>query len=423
MTDNELPVLDELERRLVARCYPTGRSRGRQRHWLGWSFRSLVSGGVLVFGPLIAILIAVGGLVLVAHRGPVAGSAGGMGSKSQLIDEYAVLRRAQTQRDRTLAGPLPDWLSRPARRVTNPGFHRTGKPEGSAHVTTIPSVVLYADVPALTRVVVRDGVRVSLFVLRSRSNPAYHAQRSERIAGYALLARVGSGRKTMTALGPMSGINAALPTPDGHVVSVVPDQVARVRWVWPRQFDPATFTFVPALTRTAPVLDNVAIARAHRAVPPQTTIWYAAGGQVIARLINPNEINDGGAEYMPADRSRPGPETSLSRRAERNPATPNPVVVAPPEGSRATGYNVYFHALLNGHGYEMRLTGPRPGCAGEYAKQRLIVGPAQPLLRGNLIQTIMNVVPCTGVYHLSVAVIGAHNHAYRPFGSATFTVH
>lgn len=418
MMHDELPVLDELERRLVAGCYP-GRSRRLTHNRLASAFQSLVPGGLLVFGSLIAVLIAVGALILVVHRGPVAGSVSGIGSKSQLIDEYAVLRRAQTRRDRTLAGPLPDWLSRTSGRLVT-------EPRSSArHVTTIPSPVLRSDVAALTRVVVLDGLRISLFVVHSRPNPDYHAQRSTQTPAYVLFARMRSGGHTVTALGPMTGINSALPTPDGHVVSIVPDKVARVQWVWPRQFDPATFTYVPALTLTAPVLDNVAIARSHRTIPPQTSTWYAADGQIITRLTDPNETFDaGGAEYIPRARSKPGPETPLSRRAERNPATPNPVVVAPPVGSRATFYQVYFHALLNGHAYEMRLIGPRPGCTGPFApKQRLHFGLGQSLLRGNLMQTGVDRLPCTGEYHISIAVIGAHQHTYPPFGTATFTVH
>jgi hypothetical protein len=417
MMRDELPVLDELERRLVAGCYAAGHSSRRPHLRLGSAARGLVPGGALVFGSLIAVVIAVGALILVVHRQPVTGSATGLGSKSQLINQYAVLRRAQTQRDRTLAGPPPQFRIT-GRLVTEP------RSPAHRHVTPTHAPALYSDVAALTRVVLRDGVRVSLFVLRSRPNPAYHAQRGEQTPGYVLFARMRSGGHTVTALGPMTGINSALPTPDGHVVSIVPDKVARVQWVWPRQFDPATFTYVPAVTLTAPVLDNVAIARSHRTVPPQTTTWYAAGGQIITRLTDPNETFDaGGAEYIPRARSKPGPETPLSRRAERNPATPNPVVVAPPVGSRATFYQVYFHALLNGHAYEMRLIGPRPGCTGPFApKQRLHFGLGQPLLRGNLIQTAVDRLPCNGEYHLSIAVIGAHRHTYPPFGTATFTV-
>ena len=66
-------------------------------------------------------------------------------------------------------------------------------------------------------------------------------------------------------------------------------------------------------------------------------------------------IHYGNAPHGSAKITHPTPKpaapTALSRRAERDPATPNPVTVTPHAGGRHTVFVLSFRALLNGGGY------------------------------------------------------------------------
>jgi hypothetical protein len=68
---------------------------------------------------------------------------------------------------------------------------------------------------------------------------------------------------------------------------------------------------------SVPVHDDVAAVQIDRqAGLPAPMIWYAADGEVIKRLNNPAGAN----RVVPTP--QPGPETSLTRAAERDPSIP-----------------------------------------------------------------------------------------------------
>jgi hypothetical protein len=70
------------------------------------------------------------------------------------------------------------------------------------------------------------------------------------------------------------------------------------------------------------------------------------------RVGRAGETNPGATRTVMSGRApASGPETPLSRRAERNPATPNPVNVTPRVGGSHTAFKLTFKALLNGGGY------------------------------------------------------------------------
>ena len=345
-------------------------------------------------------------------------------SLDQLVGEYAVLRRLQTAADRVNPGRLNGFLQ------------ASGSAPGVGVLATETAI------PSLTRVVTSDGVTVALFVARvtperavlrnnkvARSLESSAAARSldQSVRGYELWARIageGSGLH-LVGLGPGTSAlvtgSSEFQAPNGRGVDVVPDDVARVSWDRPRLFDAATLGYHPAFTAQARAHNNLVVAPVANPWPPTTAVWYAASGQVIARIHNPDAE---GAQYG-IGLSRPGHESPLSREAERDPATPNRVVVVPQTGTLDTTFRVVFHVLLNGRRYGQHITGgPHAGCITPppYARSGSLTGPSTNL-RGDTFQGILrHQVSCPGTYHISVYVYGKGNQAYRPFGSASFTV-
>jgi hypothetical protein len=148
-------------------------------------------------------------------------------------------------------------------------------------------------VPSLTRVIHRDGVRVILFVVRitvahPRAAPALAAQ-----AGYSLWARVpgitrlhflADERPVENPSGRVNVPTYALLRLGDTLVSVVPDDVALVRWTWPQELDPSTPRYAPTVTVQATPGDNLAVAKAPRTGTPPVMGWYAADGKRVRTI-------------------------------------------------------------------------------------------------------------------------------------------
>jgi hypothetical protein len=429
--NQRLRILQELGEELERRVMPTDRAEGgaglRSRARVALA-RVRFGGAAAAVAVSIAIAVAVGAIVLLGHPRHASPGLTGSVSERQLVAQYAVLRRPQTAADRAAGlGPLAR-LNRPGRSESY-----TQSPSGkitNRQTTIVQRPAHYAEIPMLTRVIARDGATVTLFVVRATPNPAFHRPvpraAEYSLHGYFLLASVPGPRSRLGLVAPLPSRQPATPTAlralSDKVVSVVPDGVARVRWTWPRQFNPDTFRYEPSLTVEATARDNVAIATAARMryIAPLTATWYATDGTVIRSITNPSNSQQLGTSQL----AKPAPQTPLSRRAQRNPATPNPVVIVPQSGTISTDFNFYFRALLNDAAYGEHVTGgPHPGCATRYAGGINRAAPGNPFLRGETIQDILNAaVRCPGTYRVSVFVVGPHNHRYPPFGSATFTV-
>jgi hypothetical protein len=207
-------------------------------------------------------------------------------------------------------------------------------------------------------------------------------------------------------------------------IALVPDGVAKVEFVFPRQPDGNQYggpVYRHVLKVTVPVHDNIAAVQVDReCCSGQASVWYDAAGHVIRTLGNPAAAGRVVATPIP------GPETPLSRAAERDPSTPNPVWVTPGVGGPHTKFHIHFHVLLNGADYSYRFTGTRcrrftfPGGTGD-----------PNALRGSLwsdgVGAVQGQALCPGTYHVSVSVMGflrssGPRYPRRPFGSATFTV-
>jgi hypothetical protein len=124
----------------------------------------------------------------------------------------------------------------------------------------------------------------------------------------------------------------------------------------------------------------------------------------------------------------PGPETPLSRAAERDPSTPNRVWVTPSTGGPDTTFVLHFRVLLNDADYNYQLSGTH--CPAITANGG--GGGGSTDLRGRIWSDGLDAVAgqtwCRGTYHLSATVMdlgryGMLEYPAKPFGTATFTVH
>jgi hypothetical protein len=475
-----MTIFPEFEQQLVElaeRASGTGPRRRRQSS-ARRIFRRLP--GILAAASAVVVSVAIALVAVLflrpAHHGP---SVSTRASEASLLAQYSVLRRAQTPADRAEAGSPPSL---------NHGmsFGASGGQRGGGTLyyrVRITGLARYQNVPGLTRVVEVDGVSVALFVEHltpsdtlpkatvTGNDPkgAARAVTRQRLlmrqrlansrAGYSLWARVTrSGRAQLIAPGPsvsagrgrfapqvdaLWGVSSAsLTGPGGRIVAIEPDGVARVSWSWPREFDSHALSYDPKVTIAAGVHDNVAVAVAParfasvEQIDPETVVRYAADGSVLARLTSPS---NSAHVYLTStwDGQVPGPETVLSRRAERDPATPNRVVLVPSvvtlkSVTLGPGPQLFFNVLLNHRNYFLRLTGgPRSGCiagnpqdpSGPGYGEVLHPG-AEPTVRGDtyLAGGPLGVIRCPGTYGFSVSVVGPHSQPYSPFGSATFTV-
>lgn len=482
-----MTILPDFERQLVdlaARTYGANNHR-RERSSLSRTIRALPGVILPAFAVAVSVAIALAAVLFLrpAHPHPAGNAAGS--TEASLLAQYAVLRRPQTAADRTEAGQAPRLGG-----TSNFGGGQGSSPgvetlHYSVHVTGLGRLV---DLPALTRVVSVGGVRVSLFVEHgvpshtlpkatvTGNDPKDAAslvtpqalrslQRQSNAgagAGYYLIARVGrtgrirviarsgtsltrarANRFAARAAGLRGVDSASLSGPHGTIVAVVPDGAARVAWGWPRAFDSQTLTYLPPTMISAPVQHNVAVAAAParfakgEKLGPETVIRYAADGSVLARFT---DQSNSASVYQNTTYSSgvPGPATAQSRRAQRDPATPNRIVIVPNTVTLRSvefgpGPQFFFKALLNHRLYFMRVTGgPRPGCTKSNSK--LSDGTsngadlrtfAQPTVRGDTFSgSPFGAVhlSCRGVYRLSVSVLNSDYKPYPPFGSATFSV-
>jgi hypothetical protein len=128
---------------------------------------------------------------------------------------------------------------------------------------------------------------------------------------------------------------------------------------------------------------------------------------------------------------RPTPATALSRRAERDPATPNPVTITPRTGGPHTTFTLTFRALLNGGGYSYLIrAGGATAC--QRAAERATGGDGvavggPPIVRGQSITKTLKPPPrglCPGRYRVYVAYSNpeAQHLQNFPFATVTFLV-
>lgn len=422
----------ELERELV---------RAARRLGAGEETESLPGAGrasnrsrgavALLLSTAAVIAIVLGAVVaLGGHRSAPAPrptpSAASAASLRQLVDILGVLRRPQTAADRS-----PSLLSQFARGLR---LALVGTPDAALMryaMTTPWGERLYVvpmnppsarQIESFARRV--PGARAQL-VQMARRRPetlmVLNSDGSAGGAGDAATIEQGQGIGTEGAGRSFAGGSTAT-----RITVVVPDGVAKVTFVFPRQPEPGqpgAPIYTHSLSVVAPVHDNVVAVQVDREVMAAAfpMIWYGPRGQVVKR------IGDLGAANVVTPPPKPGPETALSRAAERNPSTPNRVWVTPSVGSPHTLFMVHFEVLLNDADYRYQLSGtkcPAVTVAGGD-------GGGANDLRGRIWSDVVDAVGgqtwCPGTYHLSATVMdrgryGELKHPASPFGTATFTV-
>lgn len=394
----------------------------RRRRWPAAGLRALP----LALGIAVAVAIAV--LALTALRHPAtshapAPTATQVHGRQALIDILGVLRRPQTDADRDS-------------RILTENLRSLAQGAGALAVTP--------DYPLIRRATTTPwGSPVFLVPVKPLPVHAIHAPPGS--TGYAPLQRQmgerlmevdrsgSGGDQTASAieaghfLGTMgAGRSFAGGSTGTRLILVVPDGVAKVAFVFPRQADrndAGAPVYRQSLTAVAPVHGNVAAVQVPRACCGSNLpmIWYAPDGHVVKRLGNFADVN----RVHPTP--KPGPETPRSRAAERDPSTPNPVWVTPAVGGPHAAFTVHFRLLLSDADYHFSFSGTRCPQITFADGQG---GPTE--LRGDLFSAILDAVHgqtwCPGTYHVSVTVMdlgrrGNLKHPARPFGSATFTVH
>lgn len=183
-----------------------------------------------------------------------------------------------------------------------------------------------------------------------------------------------------------------------RLFELVPDGIAKVTWVLPRQPGGSQYgypTYPRVRLLSAPVRGNIAAAETGRELGSREVMrWYAA---------------------------------------ERDPSTPNQISVTPALGGPHTRFVLHFRVLLNNAAYRFRVRGTR--CPGDAFAH----GYSQPTgprgnLRGDRLSAPLIAFPhrtlCLDTYRVSASVAGmepigdkeGRNINAKPFGSATFTV-
>ena len=402
-----------------------------------WSLGAVVAAAIAGS----SVLLALGAVILLGgHARPTPVPAAAAASRRQLIDILGVLRRPQTAADRnpTLLREL--GRSGPALALLGgtpdmPLIRLAGVTPWGQKVFVVPLK------PPTAQPVARTLRRFPRFP-RSLA----HLMLSHRPAGETVELFAGGGDSPETAAqveasgtALLEGAPGGAPKRDPGLqapvrgVVLVPDGVAKIAILLPRQQIPGDPPYAHPLTVDVPIHDNVGWFEVNRyidAVGFEHMIWYGPSGVVVKRIGYPADLN------RVLEPPKPSPATARSRRAERDPSTPNPVRAVPSSGGPHTTFAIEFRLLLNGGAYQFLFSGPGgAGCRGHTpSRGGGGVGGGPDDIRGQVFSEPFgpsNGAPtetawCPGTYHVKVSafdVPGPHlGRMYPPFGTATFTV-
>lgn len=393
----------------------------------GYSRRRRMPGGALVLTATTVLAIAIAAVFVVSLRHtPTRHSAADrrVPGRQALIDELAPLRRPQTAADRAFV----HWLERrggtfgPVGRIDSSLVRYLGSTPWGERMFLVPTLP-----PTRQQILRFYGARPN-GTRSARTDVPFEEWKDERVG----LASHGGGAGLATAadlrlhgIGMSEGAGRAFAggSTETRQVLVVPDGVAKVTFLFARQpfadqYGAPVYHVVKRVT--VPVKNNLVAVQIDRQAGSPAEIWYAANGTVVRRFGNfaaLEKVRSG---------PRPGPETALSRAAEKNPSTPNTVWVTPAHGGPRTNFTVHFRVLLNGADYQYRVTGTTcPGFtfAGGSGKPDVVRGE----LWSDGIRAVRGQTLCPGTYHVAVSVMdrgrfGGYRRRPQPFGAAAFSV-
>ncbi|MGP0047969.1 MAG: hypothetical protein ACLPZR_03840 [Solirubrobacteraceae bacterium] len=377
---------------------------------------------------VLAIAIAATAVLTLTHRSEQPSgrtSSAVPAAAKQLVSELAVLRRPQTAAD--LNSPA---LQRFLRNDRIPIRALRGTPIRSlirlAAITPFGKVFLIPFLPPTKTAIAKLPAPL-------RRLAAYQIAHQGHLATLGLLAAGGASGGFTPASLETEGAGISGGSSPTEVVLVIPDGVVKITVLLPRQRIPGERLYKHSLSITVAVHDNIAAFQVDRyadAVGTENMIWYGPTGNVVRRIGNTRNLN----RVIPGP--KPSPPTELSRRAQRNPATPNPVFVTPAAGGPHTTFTITFRLLLTGKSYQYIVTGPGgPGCRGTIrygggggigggptdVRGQIWTEPFSPGTNG----AGPNVTEwCPGTFHVSVSTIDTpgNGRIYAPFGTVTFEV-
>jgi hypothetical protein len=424
---SQMPQLRQQLVDAAARTYKTTSTPTARRLQTVWRTASAVAAAAITIGVAAVVVILAGsrshertGTTTTTQR--PTWSQRLQASRRALINELAPLRRPQTQAERAFArtlnrhqSPFEEFYGTPDRSLVR---YATRTPWGER-------LYLVPITPWTPRqILARAGPSVHA-VPASENIVAYSRTRGEAAFGDA--ARIRQG----TSGGGEAGTIAHGVWKTTRLFALVPDGVAKVTWVLPRQPGGSTYgyrTYPRLRYLTAIVHGNIAAAATSRQLGSKwVMIWYAPDGHVL------RHFGSIAAARRVVAVNQPGPQTAKSRAAQRDPSTPNHVWVTPAAGGPHNLFVLHFRVLLNDATYAFRVSGPNCPAyqfAGGYSQP---TGP-RGNQRGDLLNARLVVFPgralCRGTYRVSARVNGLETIGpkpgrkinAKPFGSAKFTV-
>lgn len=428
--------------------------------------------GALLGGIGVAVAVAVAAIALTAggHRqGATTRSTPAPPAAGPLFAILGVLRRPQTAADRAAALELADRpvaqrarierkLAAAERRLAARG-DRTAAAKLQRELMRLRAQKLPAPAPdpqVRLAAVTPWGEQVILVPYRSGRTEELCMDSANGGGGCGMTAGAIEAGRAWSLEG--AGREFAGGSTGVRLFIVVPDGVAKVAFVLPRQGSvPGGPIYRHSSSVLVPVHNNVAFAEVDRQCcnGNLVTRWYAADGRLINVAGNP-------AASDRVSGPQPTPATRLSRAAERNPSTANPVHVTPSSGGPRTAFRIEWRVLISDADYKLSATGPNGAdCLGASDLNGATFGGGVNDVRGQLDGATIpggrlsaarvhalyarfgRVAPllvpgngrpargsngwCPGTYHVSVAFndLGfakGPNGPYQPFGTATFTV-
>lgn len=393
----------------------------------------------------VALAVAAAALIAVGHRNGASTRPTPVPQAEQpLFSILGVLRRPQTAADRAAALRLADLpaaqraraerkLAAEEHRLAARGIHNLSLQRELKRLRAQKLPARAPDPQARLAAVTPWGEQVILVPDRSGTlctDFIYAGQTGGSSANCGLTAALIEAGRAWSLEG--AGREFAGGSSGVRLFIVVPDGVAKVAFVLSRESGvPGGPTYRHPLSVLVPVHNNVAFVQVTRQCcnGGPVTRWYAPDGRLIKQTGNPAASNR-------VSGPQPAPETPLSRAAERNPSTRNPVHVLPTAGGPSASFRIQWRVLLSDADFKITATGPNHArCRGARDLSGIVGGGVNDV-RGQLYRVQLRPDGhdhgspsswCPGTYHVSVTLYdlglaGGLKRPDGPFGTATFTV-
>ena len=336
-------------------------------------------------GGVVAVLLsaAVVAAVVVAFASVGHGRSGSSGTSTvpastpagarALVARMAVLRRPQTATDRlpeSVTAQFPealgaDWRIIPSLTRLAATIHAGFGPLSSIDIYIVIETPCSRQTQGTCH---GPGVPVDVVTTLAVGGPSGHRYLLGQPDVVDDQTAVATGGLTPTAVGSAgdvrvvvrkTSINTVPTGQSGLNVSVVPDGVTRVKWVFggasPRAFRAMCgctkpFAGTPAVTVHPQIKNNIAVARATGSAGLSTATWYGPDGQVIASLSPIAQQDAEQARALAASERDPiAPALTDHFAIFRHPVPPPATIKQPPKKIAVAAVNNYGYGQDNGY--------------------------------------------------------------------------